>query len=79
MMRMIIPNFSAAIGSTMSKMIMEGIAPIKGPKNGMMFVTPTTTLMSIVIGISNIVSTTKQRMPIIAESMIFPLIKPPKV
>lgn len=32
---------------TVSKMIADGIAPMYGPKNGMIFVTPTMTLMRI--------------------------------
>ena len=35
------------IGLTVSKMIADGIAPMYGPKNGMIFVTPTMTLMRI--------------------------------
>ena len=54
-----------------------GMAPINGPKNGMMFVTPTTTLMSIAYGMRSAVIPTKHRMPMMRESSSLPLMKPP--
>ena len=53
------------------------MAPINGPKNGMMFVTPTTTLMSIAYGMRSAVIPTKHRMPMMRESSSLPLMKPP--
>ena len=58
---------------------MDGIAPINGPKNGMMLVTPTTTLIRIAIGSLSADIAMKHKMPIIIESIILPLINPPKV
>ena len=42
-----ITNIRQDIGLTVSKMIADGIAPMYGPKNGMIFVKPTMTLMRI--------------------------------
>ena len=56
-----------------------GIAPIYGPKNGITFVTPTITLTSNVYGIFNILSPIKHNIPIITESIIFPMMNPPKI
>ena len=55
-----------------------GTAPMYGPKNGMTFVTPTITLTNNVYGIFKIDNPKKHSTPIIAESMIFPIINPPK-
>ena len=75
----IITNFNAATGSMISRIIPDGMAPIKGPKNGMILVTPTTTLTSIGNGSPRRLMAAKQSMPIIMESIILPLINPPKV
>ena len=72
-------NFTADIGSMMSNIIPDGTAPMKGPKNGIILVTPTTTLTSIGSGSPKRFMAIKHIMPIIMESMILPLIKPPKV
>ena len=48
-----------------------------GPKNGMMFVTPTTTLMSIAYGMCSAVIPTNHRMPRMRESSSLPWMKPP--
>ena len=66
-------------GSTRSIMIADGIAPINGPKNGITFVSHTITVINAVLGIRSSVIDIKQIMPIIMESSIFPLIKPPNV
>ena len=77
--RIIRANFNAATGSIMSRIMPDGMPPINGPKNGMILVTPTTTLTSIGSGSPRTLMAAKQSMPIIMESMILPLIKPPKV
>ena len=56
-----------------------GMAPMYGPKNGMTLVTPTITLMSATYGMRSIRQHTKQIAPIMSESMILPLIKPPNI
>ena len=61
----------------MAKAIMiQGTAPMIGPKNGITLVTPTTTATSMENGIWKIRLRIKQSTPIIALSIIFPLIKP---
>ena len=57
----------------------DGIAPRNGPKNGMMFVTPTTTLTSGVYGRFRIEPPMKQRMPMMSESRSLPRTKPLKI
>ena len=59
--------------------IMDGIAPMNGPKKGITLVIPTTTLIRTVRGNPKTVMAIKHIIPMIMESMIFPLIKPPKV
>ena len=59
--------------------IADGLAPIKGPKNGMILVTPIMVLTHIVYGRFRMLIKIKQSTPIIAESMSLPLMKPPKV
>ena len=56
-----------------------GTAPMYGPKNGMTFVTPTITLTNNIYGIFKIDNPKKHNTPIIAESMIFPIINPPNI
>ena len=63
-------------GSEMSSSSAEGIAPIKGPKNGITFVTPTITLMSTEYSSFMSFIATKHIIPMIKESSIFPLINP---
>ena len=41
-----ITKMSACIGEAVKMMSADGIAPMKGPKNGMMFVMPTIKLTS---------------------------------
>jgi len=72
-------KYRHCIGLTIKISNAQGTAPIKGPKNGIMLVTPTMTLISIGYGIFMMLTTTKQRTPMMAESKIFPLINPPKV
>ena len=74
-----IMNSRQAIGLIMSSSKAEGTAPINGPKKGMILVTPTTTEIIIAIGMFSIVIAMKQMMPIMIESIILPLINPPKV
>ena len=50
-----------------------GIAPIYGPKNGMILVTPTSTLINAVYGILAILRAIKVMIATMIESMIFPL------
>ena len=56
-----------------------GIPPINGPKNGIMFVTPTIVLISSEYGILVHTQKMKQRIPTMSESISFPLRKPPKI
>lgn len=58
---------------------MEGIAPKNGPKKGIILVTPMITLIKTQNGIPNMLVITKQIIPMIIESNIFPTKKPPKV
>ena len=51
-------NINAFVGDTNSIIIPDGIAPINGPKNGIIFVTPIITDINKVYGILNIVNTT---------------------
>ena len=55
------------------------MAPKKGPKNGIIFVTPIITLINTQNGIPKILVITKHRIPMIMESNIFPTKNPPKV
>ena len=55
------------------------MAPINGPKNGIMLVTPIITEINKVYGILNKENTMKDNTPIIAESIILPLKNFPKV
>ena len=64
--------------SSMMSMVL-GMAPMYGPKNGMTLVTPTITLTSATYGMRSIRQHTKQIAPIMSESMILPLIKPPNI
>ena len=56
--------------------IAHGAAPINGPKNGITFVTPMITLISSSYGSLNRCIRIKQRIPMIRESISFPIIKP---
>ena len=66
------PNSMATMGSTISRIITLGMAPMKGPKKGMTLVTPTTTLMSSAKGILNRLIRMKQSTPIMALSISLP-------
>ena len=72
-------KITALKGLTISIMIAPGTAPIKGPKQGIMFVIPTIRLISRVYGRRRIVMRMKHRIPMIRESMAFPMTKPPKI
>ena len=72
-------NINAFVGDTNSIIIPDGIAPINGPKNGIIFVTPIITDINKVYGILNIVNTINDNTPIIAESIIFPIKNLPSV
>lgn len=65
-----------AHGSTISRIITQGTAPMIGPKKGITLVTPMTTAMRMLYGICRIRLRTKQSTPMIALSMSLPLIKP---
>ena len=69
-------KYRAWIGSIIKINKRQGIAPKNGPKNGIIFVTPTMTLTSSAWGVPIKVVPIKQRQPIIAESIILPEIKP---
>ena len=56
-----------------------GTAPRKGPKMGMMFVTPTNTEMIGVYGKLKIEQQMKQMMPMMSESSSLPRTKPLKM
>ena len=68
-----IKNIKAFVGDTNNIIINDGIAPINGPKNGIILVTPIITDINKVYGILNIENTTNDNTPIIAESIILPL------
>ena len=72
-------KYRLCIGFTISKSKADGIAPINGPKNGMMFVMPMMQLISRLYSHPKMLMMMKHRMPMIAESMILPLMNPPKV
>ena len=72
-------NHNAFIGDTHNIIIADGIAPKKGPKNGIILVIPITTDIRSVYGILNIVKMIKVNIPIINESKILPLKNLPKV
>ena len=74
-----ISRYRPCIGSVIVTIITQGTAPISGPKNGITFVTPTITLTSSVYGIFRIQQPIKQMIPMMIESMILPIIKPPKI
>ena len=74
-----ITKYSPFIGSTIKINIAVGIAPINGPKYGITFVTPTNTLTKSAYGILNILTPIKHNIPIIAESIILPIINPLKI
>ena len=67
------------IGSCNNIRIADGIAPINGPKNGITLVTPTITLTKSVYGIFMRDNPMQHITPIIMESIIFPIINPPKI
>ena len=75
--RIKIKKYTHLIGLAVSIIRAQGIAPMNGPKKGIMLVTPTITLISMVYGILSRFITTKQRIPIMRESKSFPSIKPP--
>ena len=55
------------------------MAPKKGPKNGIILVTPTITLIKTQNGVPIMLVQIKHKIPIIMESMILPTKNPPKV
>ena len=57
----------------------DGIAPINGPNTGITFVTPRITATSTDDGILKIRHPKYAITPIISESIILPLMKPPKI
>ena len=59
------------IGLIIRTISADGIAPIKGPKNGIILVMPTKTLISKAYGILQSDVTMKQSIPMIMESIIF--------
>ncbi len=69
-------KYKACFGLTSSISNALGIAPIYGPNTGIIFVTPTITLTSIVYGSFSMLMAAKHIRPIIAESTILPDIKP---
>ena len=74
-----IANQKACQKSTMRRMSTQGTAPMKGPKNGIMFVTPTIKLIKREYSKPKMLVPMKQRIPIISESRSFPLMKPLKM
>ena len=72
-------NHRDFIGDTKKIIIAEGIAPINGPKKGIIFVIPTIKDTKIVYGILTMVNTIKVNIPIIMESNIFPDRKLPNI
>ena len=70
-------NTTNMIGSSISANNAPGTAPINGPKNGMIFVTPTTTLISTAYRMCTAEVNIKHMIPMIQESKILPLINPP--
>ena len=78
MTRMSTPKITAWMGSTSSRIKTLGIAPMKGPNTGMMFVMPINTLMSSAKSSRRIVIATKVMTPMMAESMILPTKNPVK-
>ena len=55
------------------------IPPMYGPKYGIILVIPTITLISIAYGNLNISIAKKQIIPIISESIAFPMMKPENI
>ncbi len=72
-------KYSDCVGSSSKSISADGIAPIKGPKNGITFVTPTITAIIGANEILNISRTIYVRTPIITLSIILPTIYPMKV
>ena len=64
------------IGDSIKIKIADGMAPINGPKNGMILVTPMITLIKAVFGIPKMEQTMAQMTPMIALSSNFPLKNP---
>ena len=77
-MRISTQKMTACSGSIKSRINTLGIAPIKGPNTGMMFVMPINTLISTAKSSRRIVMATKVITPMMAESMILPTKKPVK-
>ena len=78
MTRISTPKMTAWIGSTNSRMKMLGIAPMKGPNTGIIFVMPINTLISSAKSSRRIAIATNVITPMMAESMILPTKKPVK-
>ena len=72
-------KFKGCVISTTNIKMEQGIAPKKGPKNGITLVTPITTLTSAAYGNCNRDVPQKHKQPIIIESITLPMIKPIKV
>ena len=70
-------NHTASHGSIKNRMNALGMAPMNGPKNGMMLATPHSTAISGAYGKLNTVSTTKKITPSKAASRISPTRKRP--
>ena len=74
-----INRYNACNGLCKTTIIKLGIAPINGPNTGITFVTPTITATSTADGILSIRQPIYAIIPIMMESMIFPVINPPKI
>ena len=74
-----IAKYNACFGFTIKIRTILGIAPRYGPKNGIIFVIPTITLIRSGYGNCNNVIPMKHIKPMIRESTSLPLIKPPNV
>ena len=74
-----IRKYKACIGSINKMSNKDGMAPRKGPKNGIILVTPIITLINTLNGVPIMLVHTKHRIPMIRESKILPTKKPPNV
>ena len=79
MTRIMRTNHIVILGSAIKIMNALGIAPMNGPKKGIMLVIPTITLIRGVNGIPIIDITINVSSPMIIESIILPTTNPPKV
>ena len=69
-----IRKIKACFGEMINKMISPGIAPINGPKYGIILVMPTMILISSAYCRCRMHMSTKQIMPMISESSALPMI-----